>query len=248
MEINGLNLTRLRNLAHFEFCTEVKKMVSKHTAEKLNVVEAFNEFCLQLAEEEKGLELVRQHKLTAKITALDTERDEVFSGLVANCKSLTKHFDANIRKTAEKIIIVLENYGNLATENYNEETAGLHKLCEELLGNHSEELSSCNLTDWVKNLQQLNEEFRKLMLSRNEDMASQEPIHLRSVRKQVDKYYRLMVKRVEASALLNGEENFKDFIGELNGRIEYYKEHNIHRNDILTPSPSPKERGDGTDE
>ncbi len=228
MEINGLNLYKLRNLAHFEFCAEVKQMVIKHTAEKLNVKTAFAEFCTLLEKEEQGLEVIRQHKLTTKLAELDEQRDTLFSGLVANCKSLTKHFDANMRQNAEQLVIVLNTYGNVTMESYNEETAALHKLAEELLGNYAEQLTACNLADWVTNLQTVNENFSQVMLSRNEDLAKEEPIHMRSLRRKVDKLYRLMVKRVEASALLNGDTDYKDFINELNGRIEYYKEHNIH--------------------
>ncbi len=228
MEINGLNLTRLRNLAHFEFCSEVKQMITAHTAEKLNITTAFTEFCTLWEKEEQGLEVIRQHKLTAKLAELDELRDTLFSGLSTNCKSLTKHFDANMRKNAEQLVVVLKSYGNVAAESYNEETAALHKLTEELLENYAEQLTTCKLTDWVTNLQAVNENFSQVMLSRNEDLAKEEPIHMRSLRKSVDKLYRLMVKRVEASALLNGEEDYKDFINQLNGRIDYYKEYNMH--------------------
>ncbi len=228
MEIYTLALSRLRNLAHFEFHDEVQQLVNKHTAEKLNIVAAFAEFCTLLDQEKSGLEVIRQHKLTAEIAQLDEQRDHIFSGLVTNVKSLKHHFNADIQAAAVELSTVLNTYGNLTTTTYNEETAGLHKLTEELLADYNNQLTTCNLVDWVTHLQTVNENFKTLMLSRNEDLTDQEPIHMRSVRKEIDRVYQLMVKRIEASALLNGEDDFKDFVNELNGRIEYYKEHNIH--------------------
>ncbi len=228
MELKRINLYKLRNLAHFEFCAEVKQIVTKHTAEKLNIKTAFADFCTLLAKEEEGLEVIHQHKLTAQITELDEQRDTLFGGLAANCRSLTKHFDSNIRQNAEQLVVILDAYGNVAIESYNEETAALHKLTEELLGNYTEQLTACKLTDWVTQLKTINDNFSQVMLARNEDLSKEEPVHMRSLRRKVDKLFRLMTKRVEASALLNGEADYKDFINELNGRIEYYKEHNIH--------------------
>ncbi len=227
MRIKGLKLTQLRNLAHFEFHTEVKQLVTKQTPEKLNIVEAFDTYCTLLAKEEEGLEVIRKHKLTDEITELDEKRDVVFSSLVSNIRSLKHHFDTNIQENAKDLIRVLDNYGNLTRESYNEETAGLYKFSEELLNNYASQLTVCNLTDWVNHLKTLNEQFQTLMLTRNDNLTEKEPIHMRSVRKEVDAVYHLIAQRVEASALLNGENDYKDFVNELNGRIAYYQEHNL---------------------
>ncbi len=227
MDIYTFSISRLRNLAHFEFHSEVKQLINKNTAEKLNIVEAFATFTDLLDKEKEGLEVIRQHKLTAQLTELDEKRDHVFSGVVANIKSLTNHFDEQKQIKAQELEKALKNYGNLSIKTYNEETAGLEKLTDELLTNYNDELTALKLVEWVTHLQTLNNEFKELMLSRNDELTEKEPIHMRSVRKEIDNVYHLMVKRVEASALLNGEDDFKDFINELNGRIVYYKEHNL---------------------
>ncbi len=227
MDIYTFSISRLRNLAHFEFHSEVKQLVNKNTAEKLNIVEAFATFTALLDKEKEGLEVIRQHKLTAQLMELDEKRDHTFSGVVANIKSFTKHFDQQKAAIAQELERALKNYGNLSIKNYNEETAGLEKLTDEFLTNYNDELTTLGLEEWVTHLQTLNNEFKELMLSRNDDLTEKEPIHMRTVRKEIDAVYRIMVKRVEASALLNGKDDYQDFINELNGRIEYYKEHNL---------------------
>lgn len=66
------------------------------------------------------------------------------------------------------------------------------------------------------------------MQTRNAELSSEEPIHMRSLRTKINKVYKQMQNRIEASALLNGDTDYKAFINELNGRIDYYKEYNIH--------------------
>lgn len=227
MEINRLNLVRLRNLAHFEFHSEVKTMITEQTAEQLNVTEAFTSYTALLTQEDKGLEIIKQNALTAKLAALDEERDSTFRGVAGNVKALTKHFDIKIKTAAEKLHLLLLTYGNIVLKNYNEETAALYNLTNDLLTTHKTALKTCGIVDWIKELQRQNEEFRTIMSDRNDAIAAQEPVQMKKLRKEVDNVYRLMVKRIEASALLNGEEAYKKFVAKLNERVAYYKEHNI---------------------
>ncbi len=228
MEIKSINLYKLRNMAHFEFHSEVKTMVEAHTAATLNVEAAFAEYIDLLQQEAQGLEIIRQNDLTALLAQIDEERDRLFSGIVENAHSLCKHFDAAVQQAAEQLVVVLHTYGNVAKKSYNEETAAIDSLVQELLANKAEALNSCGLTPWVEVLKSKNEAFRTHMQARNQSLAAQEPVHMRSLRKTIDQCYKTMAKRIEASVLLNGETNYKTFVQQLNARIEYYKEHNYN--------------------
>ncbi len=103
MELIGIQLNRLRNQAHFEFHSEVKALIERETAEKLNVAEAFVSYVALLDKEDEGLEVIKQNALTRKLADADDLRDETFKGLAFNVKSLTKHFSPDIREKAAAI-------------------------------------------------------------------------------------------------------------------------------------------------
>ncbi len=229
MILKSINLYKLRNQVHFEFHSEVKALIERETAEKLNVAEAFVNYVELLKEEDRGLEQINQTVLTRKLVDADEQRDFTFSGLVSNAKSLTKHFNAAIREKAMEIVAFMDDYKNVPSANYNEETAMIYNITKALLEEYADALTTCNLKEWVEALQQQNEDFRAIMVERNDAITEQEPVHMRSLRKKIDKAYRLIQKRIEASALLNGDEAYADFMKQLNARIDYYMTHSISK-------------------
>ncbi|PID88133.1 MAG: hypothetical protein CSB06_01445 [Bacteroidia bacterium] len=214
-------------MAHYEFHGELRTMIEKHTPSKLNVEELFESYIPLLEKEDQGLETIYQSDLTAKIAQKNEERGTLYSGIYENVRSLTKHFSPSIVESAERLKIIFRTYGNISKRSYNEATASIDNLTAELMENHYKELNTCHLLEWTNILKQSNEDFRNLMKKRNEETAQQRSINMRELRAQIDKIYRMMTERIEASALLNGEEDYKDFIAEVNNRISYYKEYNI---------------------
>ncbi len=226
MDINNIQLYKLKNHAHIEFHMEVKKMIEKHGAEHLNVKDTFDDYIILVEKELDNLEIIKQSEITKQLLLVDKERDNSFKGLRMTIKSLTKHFKVNIRENAETLRLVFKNFGNITTLSYNEGTAAIDRLTDELKNNYANELLVCNIADWVDHLYQKNEIFRSLMLKRNEETSVKEPVNTRELRKELDKLYKLIVKRVNASALLNGDADYADFISQLNNRIEYFKTYN----------------------
>ncbi len=227
MEIQSFYIGKLKNNAHFEFHLEVKKMVEQHGADKLNIAELFKVYNELINKEENGLENVRQSDITKKLAKSDEERDQIFKGLYANIKSQTKHFDSLIVESAERLMIVFKNFGDIYRLSYNEETAAMSRLTKELTEEYMEDLKKTTTDTWVAKLKEINEAFRDLMLLRNEETAVKEPVNIRNLRKEIDEVYNNIIKRINASALLQGEENFIDFIAKLNNRVDYYKAHNM---------------------
>jgi hypothetical protein len=219
-------LHSLRNEEWFNFFTEFKAIVEKFSPEKLKIEKPFALFGSLYILVDGIIERIRKNKMTAHIFELDKQRDTTFRGLVHTIDSYTYHFDITKQKAAKNLSTVLSHYGNLADKPYNEETSGIYNFLQELRTNYGDEIDILELAPWLDDLEQKNSEFGKAILDRNQDEANKSELRLIDVRKDIDQCYTDIMERIEASALLEEDENQKNFyetfLKELNTNIKRY--------------------------
>ena len=80
-----------------------------------------------------------------------------------------------------------------------------------------------NAQEWINDLTNINREFDNLMNKRFDKNAGKEYINLRETRTKIDKAYSLIIDRINASILLNGEAGYTDFVKKINERTDYFK-------------------------
>ncbi|MGL4484882.1 MAG: DUF6261 family protein [Anaerovoracaceae bacterium] len=222
MKTKSLDLSKLRNGEHFQFHTDIKNLVQKFTPEKLSIQEAFQKYLLLYAHEDEVLEKIRKSATTAQIAEADTTRDITFKGLVEAVSTAQKHFKPEVREAARKVQILFDTYGKIADLPYNEETAKIYNLIEEMKKEYAADIATMKLEDWVQELDKNNKQFDTLMNQRYDEQLSKATTNPREIRSQIDVAYKSMMDIVNAYAIISTEPAYKQFIQELNLRIDYY--------------------------
>ena len=120
-------------------------------------------------------------------------------------------------------MIRFDTYGNLSVEAYDEETAKLTSLVNDLQVNHSSEINLLGVTEWVDELKASNIRFEDIKSNRYSEESAKTILRMKQVRKETDQIYQDMINRINAQILLNGETNYKDLLIALNQRIENAK-------------------------
>jgi hypothetical protein len=211
----------LRNEAHVEYNETVDGLAIKYNPQgmqpQLNACKA------ALGTEIAALDVVRKSEYTGDISERDHARDGVFRGLADAVKSALNHFSADKRKAAEKISIVLENYGNIAAKAFDQETAAVDDLLRELNDNHAADVQLLALNDWTKQLDTENQTFKALMSERYAETARRPATRMRAARAETDRALRALLDMLEALVMVNGADAYLPFISELNAVSERYK-------------------------
>ena len=222
MKTNKIALASLHNEEHFQFQTEFKDSVTKAGAETLQISDAFAIFLLIYAQELEALQVIRKSSTTEQLANADTDRDVIFRGLVDAIKSALNHFDAEKRAAAARLIIVFEQYGNIARKSYDDETAAITKLVGESRNSYAADVEILGITDWFSELDARNQAFDGLMKNRYSEDAEKTGLRMKQVRKEVDAAYRTIANRLDALMLINGTNGFETFVNELNSRVDKY--------------------------
>jgi hypothetical protein len=161
--------------------------------------------------------------LTVDIKRFDMLRDSAFRALRAAWKYALAELDPQKQLAAERLGIVFHHFGNLASKPYNEATGAILNFLDELRGKYAADVEMLNLTDMVNKLEDANNAFEAAILQRNAEASERPDMKLLEIRHETDRCYHDILDRIEAQALLEGDERFAGFIRTLNANIERYK-------------------------
>lgn len=223
MELKSLKLKNLRNEEHYKFNLDFENLVTQFTPETLGIQTLYPAYQAASGYEIAALNVVQGSALTDELFGADSSRDSLCSGFTGTIKSALNHYDDDVRVSASRLKLLLDTYGNLTTKPYDQETAAIIKLVDELEGSYAADVAKLEVTGWVTELKNQNLVFDNLKNTRYAENAAKPQQSLKEARLATDKAYRAIFKRLNALIEVNGEEAYADFVTELNQRIENYK-------------------------
>lgn len=222
MEILPVNFWRLQNEEHVQFHTEFNDLIGKANPQNLGIVPVYDLYLPLFNQEKEALNKVLKSAFTSELSVADTSRDSIYVGFTISIDGATYHFDPLKRKAALRIQVVLDQYRNTSRLSYNKETAAITRMISELTEKYGSELATLGMEDWLVELKNRNEAFELLMKNRYTEETAKTQLQMVQVRQDLDKAYLAIVKRLTSLIDLNGDDRYKEFVEELNKRINKY--------------------------
>ncbi|MDR1644707.1 MAG: DUF6261 family protein [Tannerellaceae bacterium] len=221
MKINKFNYTYLRNETHVEFHATISLLIEKVTAIALNIVAEYAAYKAAYDRETGLLDLIRTSRYTREIKEQDRKRNGIYRGFLLAVRSAMEHFDPAKRQAAKHIYFVLRAYGNICRKPLDAKTAAIDDLLRELNGHPA--VGILGIGEWLTELQAVNQHFRNLMEARYHETSRRPTEQMRATRKEVDKLYMQMIRRLEALLIVQGDSVSAGFVNELNVVVGRYK-------------------------
>jgi len=222
MKIHELYGSRLRNDEHFQFHDAFCKIVTAAGAQNLKIEALFAAYIPLYEKEDEGIKRVSKSFLTAKIHDADKARDDTYSGMVEINNGSLKHYSEPVREAAGRLKILFDTYGNVSIKPLNEQTSAIHNILQELKGEYLQAAQTVGLQGWTAELETRNAAFDALMLERFDEAASKTDVVVRTARAELDAVYHKIVERINALVVIEGEEQYRQFIKTLNQVIAKY--------------------------
>lgn len=221
MKTKRFKQERLRNEEWFQFFTEFKTLVENRTAKSIDIEALFAVFVNLYADAYQALEIIRKSAITTDLVEADVTRDSILKGLAYAVRSAQNHFDANKRAAAARLMIVVEQYGNIARKPYDEETASITNFLQDMRANGAD-ISLLALNDWLSQLEVENTRFAELMRDRYDETSGKSTLRMKEVRVQLDQNYQDTLDRLDALMLIKGGAAYETFIKDLNVRVDRF--------------------------
>jgi len=248
MRISRVDISKLRNDAHFQFHTEFRDLVVREGADYLKIKPQFESYGKLYEREDGALKRVNKSALTPKIHAADKARDDVFIGMVEMVRAACRHYDRNIADAAKRIMVVFDTYGNITQKPLNDQTSAVYNLMQELNeSRYGGDRDALGLDPWLVQLKARNDDFDKLMKERYDETASKSGVVVKKARREIDESFRQICKIIDVYVLLEGAQKYERFIRTINAVIAKYGGKTDRRGASAAPAGEQEDQ-DGADE
>ncbi len=239
-EIANIDLSRMNNGAHFQFVKTVGTRVEQEDVIVNNNLakKAVEAFLAAIKEEDRCLALSQKSLLTDDIATADRERDTLFSGYRAAVKGFLNMPVPDMAKAAKELLQDLKDYRIDPDMQLERETGLITNLVQDCEKKYAAQVTKLGLTPYITALKAANAKVESLLVERTEHKAEQVLGALRKARTATDETYRMVVKTVNALALLSATPDYDAFIDFMNELITRYKQEVLASGKKPAPGPS----------
>lgn len=255
MEIKVISLERMNNGAHFTYMTNILNRAEADEHIKVDAATQVADLKAAMATEDKYFKTSEKNLKTDIIAAADAERDKLCRNYLKTLKALMNMPDETIANSAKALVQMFIDYELDPDAQLDKQTGILLNMVGDWEGKHAQDVTNTNTSKFVELIKAANEKVHSLMVERSDEQKEIPVGALKSARKQTDNAYRALIKMVNALIMVNGEENYTDFIKFLNYEIKRYKEKVLNQkiakgtkpDDTPTVDPTPEDPEEGED-
>lgn len=222
-EINPISLERMNNGAHFLYVSNILVRAEADATVRTKTAAQVAALKAAVTQEDENLKISQKSLLTDDIAKADAERDALYSGYKKAVASFLNLPVEAMKQAAKVLSQHLKDYGILPQMQLDRETGLLMNLITDLEGKYKSEVEILSLTPFVTNLKAANDRVRMLITERTEEKMDVPVGILKVSRKASDDAYRMLVKMVNALALVEGETGYAPFIDYVNAEIVRFK-------------------------
>jgi hypothetical protein len=190
----------------------------------------YDEFVLLLEQETALYNNMRKSDYTGMIAGVRHRVDRVLFGMREMILAALHHHDPAVERAAGSLFNRLAAFGRITRKAYMEAIASVNLLVADF---DSEEYAASvalvGLAPWLEQLRERERELERLLEERAVERTRKPRGRLKDARREMDKLYTRMIRRVEAASLLGDGEALDGFIARLEVEIAYFNQHDHHR-------------------
>lgn len=222
-EINDIYLGRMNNGAHFTFVTNILARAEADSAVMNKAAEEVAAFKAAVDKEDEVLKVSQKSLLTDEITKADSERDSLYTGYKKAVEGFLAMPIAELAQAAKILAQHIKDYRINVADQLDKETGMLVNFISDLEDKYAQQVTTLALTPFVTKMKEANERVRTLTRQRTNEKIGINVGALKTARAATDDAYRMLVKKVNAFALVFGDKDYAAFIDYVNVEVTHFK-------------------------
>ncbi|MDR0757467.1 MAG: DUF6261 family protein [Tannerella sp.] len=225
MKVKSFYLPQLHNGEHAAFHEESLEQLHRADPAQLNVTEEVATYGNAVNEQKLTMDVFAASELSPESARRDRRRDLACSAFKAYLKVYANDEDSVLSEAAERLLFVVRksalDVGNPIHLGLVKETVTINSLLRNLEP-FGADIERIGATGRLNELAAANRSFEELQIERNLEKAGKHSGNVKAARVVTDAAYTSVMERINAQALLQGDEIFDAFIRKQNVVVDKY--------------------------
>ncbi len=224
--IHSTNLSRAHLMDFFEVMRMVSKFLSEEDLPTLKLEKEADIFRENLNALDKALLQAQKTGFTDQILSLDQKRDDILTGFNFIVRGLMYYPDPLVLERASVIKNIMDKYGaRIQQLPQREESAVIINMLQDFNSpEYFDNIQKLNLVDWIRALENTNNEFESLYLARSEKEAKFITGLTREQRDKMQDSFTHLCHAIEAYAFIGKEELYQPLADKINVEVAKVKQ------------------------
>lgn len=250
--------TRLKNNEILTFGREVESTIEAKGAAELVVDDLFPDYKDKLQSFDDSIVNVAKSFYTNQMNEANKQRGSLHVAIIAQIKNFLRHFKPEKRSAAERLTAFTDTFVGAQRRSFDDQTSFINNFLQELSSDkYKEDVTLVELDEWIKELQKVNDLCPSLTIKRTEEYSQKPGKGSTEVTRPLfEKSYNLLVEKLNALAIVNGDDKYAELFAWWNARIDHYRvviSNNLGKGmggktSTGTTHPSTPGKGEGEDD
>ena len=217
--------TRLKNNESLTFGREIEIAIEAIGANTLEIDDIFPDYQAKLQNFDDSIVNVAKSIFTDQMAAANKLRGKQHIAIILEIKNGLRHFDQDKKEAAVRLGILTNTFTGAQKRGFDDQTSFINNFLQELASDkYKADVTLLGLDDWVTELKKSNDLCNELTLKRSQERSQKSGKgNTELTRPLYEKAYNAVVEKLNALALVKGDDKYAELFAWWNARIDHYR-------------------------
>lgn len=217
--------TRLKNNESLTFGREIEAKIEEKGADKLAIDDIFPDYQIKLQSFDDSIVNISKSFYTSQMNEANKQRGRLHVAILTQIRNFTRHYVEEKRNAALRLLPLADTFVGAQRRSFDDQTSFINNFLQELTSDkYKDDVTLVELDNWIKELKKVNELCASLTMQRTAEYSQKAGKGGTEVTRPIyEKAYNALVEKLNALAMVNGDEKYAELFAWWNARIDHYR-------------------------
>lgn len=217
--------TRLKNNESLSFGREIEVAIENIGADELGINDLFPDFQENLQNFDDSIVNISKSTYTTQMHTENKLRGNLHVSIITQIRNGLRHFDKEKYNAAERLNTLATTFTGAQKRSFDDQTSFINNFLQELASDkYKTDATLLDLDPWITELKKVNDTCMRLTLQRTREYSEKSGKGSTEITRPVyEKSYNALVEKLNALAMVNGEDKYIKLFAWWNARIDHYR-------------------------